>query len=106
MKNLRNADSVKRNALVAVLAAVHKAAGEASAAGLCVLPPAEDGSKRPLPNKNGKWEIYKTNRSTSEELRRWYPGRSGLGIVTGTVSGHLGPSEKKRSAIPTTRRKR
>jgi hypothetical protein len=68
------------------LAAVHKAAEEAAAAGLCIVPPAEDGSKRPWPNASGKWEHYKTTRPTSEELRRWYPGRSGLGIVMGPVS--------------------
>src|SRR3974390_2762511 len=43
---------------------VHEAAREAHRAGLCILPPAEDGTKRPLPNANGEWSKYKTEPPT------------------------------------------
>jgi hypothetical protein len=66
--------------------ACHDAAREAIEAGLCVIPPAEDGSKRPLPNDSGKWDAYKSFRPTEKELGSWYPGRTGLGVVTGIVS--------------------
>ena len=69
--------------------AVHQAALEAYEAGLCILPPAEDGSKRPLPNPSGTWDPYKLRRPTLDELRGWYPGHSGIGVVTGAVSGDV-----------------
>jgi hypothetical protein len=68
---------------------VHAAAREAYTAGLCTIPPAEDGTKRPLPNAKGQWDKFKTARPSIEELRSWYPGRGGLGIVTGAVSGRV-----------------
>ena len=68
---------------------VCRAAMEAYAAGLCVVPPAEDGSKRPLPNAKGRWEHYKTTRPTEQELVGWYGARTGLGIITGEVSGYV-----------------
>src|SRR5688572_3757043 len=69
--------------------AVCKAAFAAYEAGLCVLPPLEDGSKAPQPNANGKWNPYKAARPTCEEMETWYPGRSGLGLVAGQVSGYV-----------------
>jgi hypothetical protein len=85
MRNLRNpTGGVNQEALEAV----HREAVEASAAGLGTIPPAEDGSKRPLPESSGKWEVYKTRLPTPEELARWWPGRSGIGIIAGKVSGN------------------
>ena len=69
-----------------IVAAVHKAALEAHEAGLCILPPAENGTKRPLPNERGKWGRYKTKRPTNQEVTHWYPGRSGIGVIAGLVS--------------------
>jgi P4 family phage/plasmid primase-like protien len=66
-----------------------EAAREANAAGVCIIPPAEDGTKRPMPNAKGQWEKYKTERPNNGELRRWYPGRGGLGVVIGEVSGRV-----------------
>jgi hypothetical protein len=66
---------------------VHRAALQAHAAQLCVIPPAEDGTKRPFPSADGKWEHYKTRRPTDDEMRQWYPGAAGLGVISGTVSG-------------------
>jgi hypothetical protein len=67
---------------------VHQAAREAYSASLAILPPAEDGTKRPLPHPDGKWEVYKRQRPTTAELRTWYPGRTGIGLVAGAVSAH------------------
>lgn len=59
-----------------------------SDAGLCVLPAASDGSKRP---GVGKWEQYQSARPSVDQLRGWFGSgrRSGLGVVCGAVSGHL-----------------
>jgi KaiC/GvpD/RAD55 family RecA-like ATPase len=56
-------------------------------AGLCVLPPKQDGSKRPLK----AWESYANESSTIDEVRKWYGNgdRTGLGIVLGFPSGNL-----------------
>lgn len=56
-------------------------------AGICVLPPKQDGSKRPLV----AWQEYQTRRSTVDEIHRWYAnGRlTGLGVVLGEASGGL-----------------
>lgn len=56
-------------------------------AGLCVLPPKQDGSKRPIV----AWEEYQHRTSTVDEIRRWYGDgrRTGLGVVLGAASGGL-----------------
>src|SRR6266540_1116946 len=64
------------------------AACEALLAGLSVVPPAEDGSKRPM----GGWKHYQRERPTPEDLQQWYGGHSprrGIGLVCGAVSGGL-----------------
>jgi KaiC/GvpD/RAD55 family RecA-like ATPase len=54
--------------------------------GLAVVPPAEDGTKRPA----GPWQTYQHRLPTEDELRSWYAnGRHGIGIVCGAVSGNL-----------------
>ena len=59
--------------------AVRDAAYRASAAGLAVLPPREDGSKAPI----APWQNYKA--PDEKTLEGWYGDgqRQGLGIVTG-----------------------
>ena len=59
----------------------------AYSAGLCVVPPAEDGTKRP----DGPWEKLKRVRLTQDEMRaRFVSARcAGLGLVCGRVSGGL-----------------
>jgi putative DNA primase/helicase len=53
---------------------------------LSVVPARMDGSKAPC----GEWKVYQSRRATQAELRNWFPvGRTGLGIVTGEISGHL-----------------
>lgn len=72
------------------------AALEAHAAGLSVLPPVLDGSKRPLPywrDDAGKptWKPAQQTRADMSTLHAWFdaPQQTGLGLVTGPVSGNL-----------------
>jgi hypothetical protein len=69
---------------------VRTAAINALSRGLCVFPPAENGTKAP----DGRWGEYQTSRSTIDDIRRWYgasgpPKRTGLGVICGAVSGNL-----------------
>ena len=72
--------------LVGAAMTVAEAARAAYDAGLCVLPPVEDGKKRPQP-VDGTWQQFKIQRPDPKLMGRWYPGRRGLGIVSGPVSG-------------------
>ncbi|GAA2351666.1 bifunctional DNA primase/polymerase [Streptomyces carpaticus] len=62
------------------------AAHDLHAAGLCVLPVKDDGTKAPAVPK---WTQYKTVRSTPEEHDAWFSDRrrTGIGVVYGSVSG-------------------
>src|SRR4051794_4286810 len=64
------------------------AALDAAAAGICVLPPKQDGSRGP---DVGLWKEYQHRLPTERELSRWYddPSRTGLGYLCGDVSGGL-----------------
>lgn len=59
----------------------------AHTAGLCVLPPKQDGSKRPMK----AWEAYANTSSTLEEVQSWYGdgSRTGLGLVLGAASNNV-----------------
>src|SRR4051794_35119642 len=62
------------------------AARRAYAAGLCPVPPRQDGSKAPIE----AWKDYQEARPSPEQLRAWFGrDRQGLGIVTGAVSGNV-----------------
>jgi hypothetical protein len=73
-------DAAMTNEMLDIAVAAH-------GAGLCVLPPKQDGSKRPMK----AWEQYANTSSTIEEVQKWYDGvdRTGLGIVLGASSGGL-----------------
>lgn len=70
-------------------------------AGLCALPPREDGSKGPETERvwdevearwRESWARWQRERSTEEELQAFYAnGRTGIGYVTGAVSDNLEP---------------
>ncbi|MDX3507338.1 bifunctional DNA primase/polymerase [Streptomyces caniscabiei] len=63
-------------------------ARELDDAGLCVLPVKADGSKAPdVP----RWIQYKVDRSTPEQHDQWFGDgrRTGIGVVTGAVSGNV-----------------
>lgn len=67
-------------------AAVNAAVREAYDAGLCVVPPREDGSKAPI----GAWKEFQAERPTLDRLREYYRAeRHGLGVLGGPVSGEL-----------------
>jgi len=54
--------------------------------GLSIIPPREDGSKRP----DGGWNLYQTRLPTRHEIDQWYSiPRTGIGIICGKVSGNL-----------------
>jgi len=76
---------------------IHQHAVAAHRAGLCVLPAATDGSKAPAV----EWKPYTTTRPTLEQLDRWFtdPRRTGLGYVTGNVSGGLLMIELEARAV-------
>ena len=61
-------------------------------AGLCVVPPAQDGTKRPFIPSGGGWKHYQQQRPTPALLKQWYDpsnGLTGMGLVCGKVSGNL-----------------
>jgi putative DNA primase/helicase len=65
-------------------------------AGLCVLPAAEDGSKRPAVD----WKEFQSQRPNVAQVRRWFSGsRTGLGVVCGAVSGGLEMCELEGRAV-------
>ncbi|MDQ6947593.1 MAG: AAA family ATPase [Actinomycetota bacterium] len=66
-------------------------------AGLSVQPPKEDGTKAP---DAAEWVSRQTLRATEDEVRRWYAnGRTGLGVITGAVSGGLAMFEFEGRAV-------
>ena len=67
------------------MSAILDAALSAHRVGLCVYPPAEDGTKRPM----GEWKAYQKKRPGEADVRSWYGSRTGLGLVCGAVSGNL-----------------
>ncbi|MFD0890769.1 bifunctional DNA primase/polymerase, partial [Streptosporangium algeriense] len=66
-------------------------------AGLCVLPAAANGTKRPaIP-----WKHFQTERPTPEQLTAWFQDGThhGLGVITGAVSGNLEMLELEGRAV-------
>ncbi|MFE3449644.1 phage/plasmid primase, P4 family [Nonomuraea sp. NPDC059194] len=66
-------------------------------AGLCVLPAAVDGSKRPAIF----WKPYQHERSSRDQMVEWFSGdrAQGLGVVCGAVSGNLEMLEFEGRAV-------
>lgn len=55
-------------------------------AGLAIIPPMMDGSKRPI----STWKQYQERRPTPAEIKAWYKSpQDGIGCITGAVSGNL-----------------
>ena len=65
--------------------AIRAAAIRAYEAGLCVVPPYEDGTKRP----DGSWKQWQSKRPSQAQMQAWYGERQGIGLLTGAVSGNL-----------------
>jgi len=71
-----------------VSTSVRDTAVRAHHAGLCAVPAAENGSKKPF-GDGTPWKQYQSRRPTEAELDTWYGNRAGLGLVTGAISGGL-----------------
>lgn len=67
--------------------AVVRTALAAHDAGICVVPPRQDGSKAP----EGFWKQYQQTRPSRDQIGAWYsdPNRTGVGFICGEVSGGL-----------------
>ena len=67
---------------------IFEEAQSAYRAGLCILPVARDGSKRPDVRT---WTPYQRERPTSEQMRAFqFERRHGFGMIAGLVSGRRG----------------
>jgi hypothetical protein len=65
-------------------------------AGVSVVPAAMDGSKAPI----GSWKKYQLAPADHEQLVNWFSGSAtGIGIVTGKVSGNLEMVELEGRAV-------
>lgn len=74
----------------------HQMARTAHKAGMCVVPPKEDGTKAPI----GAWLKYQQERPTAQQIDAWYEdGREGIGLVCGAVSGNLTMLEAENEDI-------
>lgn len=76
---------------------LHEAALAAHNAGLCVVPPRQDGSKAPIE----AWKRYQVERPTEQQLDAWYGDGelTGLGLICGRVSGGLEMLELEGRAV-------
>lgn len=68
-----------------------KAATAMLEAGLCPVPAAADGTKRPMPGGSAVWKPYTHRLPTPGELGMWFANGStdGIGTVCGAVAGNL-----------------
>lgn len=73
------------------------AALAAHQAGLCPIPAANDGTKRP----HGAWKQWQTRRPGTDTLHNWFANgdHHGIGLVCGTVSGGLEMIELEGRAV-------
>lgn len=67
---------------------VLEAARRAYALGLCVVPPREDGSKRPV---GDTWKQWQTDRPDRQQMNTWFSNgkRYGVGLMPGPISNGL-----------------
>lgn len=66
------------------------------AAGCSVVPAAMNGTKSPL----GSWKQFQSERATAAQISQWFSNReTGIGIVTGAVSGNLEMLELEGRAV-------
>lgn len=68
-----------------------------AASGCSVVPAKMDGSKAPI----GSWKKYQTQRANALDIAAWYKDgkNSGLGVITGSVSGNLEMLELEGRAV-------
>lgn len=77
---------------------IRAAAYQWHAEGFSVLPVVEDGRKCP---DVGKWTQYQREQPTAQQLGEWYngTGRTGVGLVTGAISGNIEMFELEGRAV-------
>ncbi|HKP51503.1 MAG TPA: bifunctional DNA primase/polymerase [Chloroflexia bacterium] len=74
------------SAATPTIQAIQATVKEAYKAGICIVPPLEDGSKQP----EGEWKQYQSARPPRDKVLEWYAdGRCGVGFIGGLVSGGL-----------------
>ena len=64
--------------------------------GICVVPVATDGSKRPA---IASWKQYQETMPTTSELMTWFGSAEGVGVICGKVSGNLEMLELEGRAV-------
>ena len=64
--------------------------------GICVVPVATDGSKRPA---IASWKQYQETMPTTSELMTWFASAEGVGVICGKVSGNLEMLELEGRAV-------
>jgi len=65
-------------------------------AGVSVVPAAMNGTKAPITS----WKQYQVTRADREQLQAWFAGnQTGIGIITGAVSGNLEMLELEGRAV-------
>ncbi len=69
---------------------------EFAANGICAVPVATDGSKRPALTN---WKQYQDRLPTPEELLTWFSNAEGVGVICGKVSGNLEMLELEGRAV-------
>lgn len=84
---------------------VRDAAYKWQAAGFAVLPVAENGEKKP---DVLRWTNFQHEQPTIQHMRRWFDGtgRTGVGIITGAISGNVEMFELEGRAIKEGARQR
>lgn len=92
------ASDLARVADVPRVTSLRDAAAKMHAAGLCVVPARQDGTKRP---DVVSWLQYQTTRSTPADHEQWFgDGRAtGIGVVYGAVSGNVEMIEFEGRAV-------
>jgi hypothetical protein len=71
---------------------------EFAANGICAVPVATDGSKRPA---LANWKLYQERLPTPDELLTWFASAEGVGVICGKVSGNLEMLELEGGQLPT-----
>ena len=69
---------------------------EFAANGICAVPVATDGSKRPA---LANWKLYQERLPNAEELLTWFTKAEGVGVICGKVSGNLEMLELEGRAV-------
>jgi DNA-binding transcriptional ArsR family regulator len=69
---------------------------EFAANGICAVPVATDGSKRPA---LANWKLYQERLPTPDELLTWFASAEGVGVICGKVSGNLEMLELEGRAV-------